>query len=571
MTGVDGFPLTRRRWQVGIMLRTALLAWLVTIGTLLTFAIAMVPAQKRTFLDYLLSKANGVAVSLRDVAAGAAVSQDYGSVVDHCSEMLKGDSAIDYIVLTRNDGFSLIQDRKGWRSGTLGPEWHPDRRVAHGEIRYVPLFDRRVYAFSRPFEYSGIDWGWIHVGLSLDAYDRNVAMVYRRTGVLALGCMLLGFAATMFYASRLVRPILALQTVVRRVAGGNLSVRAATDRDDELGQLAASVNDMTEALLNRDRTLKEANETLERRVRERTRQLEEQMQGSDRARRALAEAQQHLMELSREAGRAEVATGVLHTVGNVLNSVNVSTTLLQDQLGRSQLHGLVRAVELMRAHQPDLGSYVMEDTQGRHLPEFLIEVSTALAAEHAARATELDALAKNVGHIKEIVAMQQSYARVAGVSERLSPRELVQDSVRIKQAAFNNAGVLLVTEFRPAPDVCVDKHKVLQILVNLLTNARWAVGQLPRGQARIRIEVRPGAGRVQFSVEDNGVGIAPEHLPQIFRHGFTTRPDGHGFGLHLSALTAKELGGILAVRSDGPGLGATFTLELPAAPPLSPP
>ncbi|MGH2930617.1 MAG: HAMP domain-containing protein, partial [Solirubrobacteraceae bacterium] len=339
--------LIHRRRGLGITLRTALLAWLVTISTLLIFAAAIVPEQKRTLLDYLFSKANGVAVALRDVAAGAAVSEDYSSVVDHCVEIVQGDPAIDYIVLTRNDGFSLIHDRSGWRADTLGAEWHPSQRVTTGAIGVVPRFGRLGYHFSRPVEYSGIDWGWIHVGLSLRSYDDGVVAVYRRTGLLAIICMLVALAATIVYAKRLVSPILALQTVVRQVASGDLSARAIADRSDELGELATSVNAMTEALLRRDRILIEANETLERRVADRTQELEQQVLARDRAHRALEEAQQHLMELSREAGRAEIATGVLHSVGNVLNSINVSTTLVQEQLGRSQLSGLSDAVALL--------------------------------------------------------------------------------------------------------------------------------------------------------------------------------------------------------------------------------
>ncbi|HVU34368.1 MAG TPA: ATP-binding protein [Opitutaceae bacterium] len=557
----------RYRRGLGITVRTAWLAWLVTISTLLIFALAIVPQQKRTLLDYLYSKANGVAVSLRDVAASAAVSEDYSSVVDHCVDILKGDPAIDYIVLTRNDGFSLIHDHNGWRASMLPAEWHPPERVTQAGIGDVPLFGRRVYRFSQPFEYSGINWGWIHVGLSLESYDASVAAVYWRTGMLAVICMLVALAATIVYARHLVSPILALQAVVRQVASGDLSARAPTARSDELGQLAMSVNAMTEALLRRDRTLKEANETLERRVADRTRELEHQVVARERAHHALAEAQQHLMELSREAGRAEIATGVLHSVGNALNSVNVSTTLLQDQLGRSQLHALSQAVALLSEHRADLAAYLVRDARGRHIPEFVIEVSAAIASEHAAWRTELDGVSKNVEHIKEIVAMQQSYARVAGLSERLSPHELAQDAIRMHQAAFAGHGIEVVADFQPVPDVVVDKHKVMQIFVTLLSNATWAVDDLPPGQRRITVSVTAQAGRVRFAITDNGIGIAAHNLSRIFQHGFTTRKDGHGFGLHMAALAAAELDGTLAARSDGLRRGSTFVLELPAETP----
>jgi signal transduction histidine kinase/CheY-like chemotaxis protein len=242
--------------MMGITLRTALLSWLVTIATLLIFVMVIIPVQKRTFLENLESKAHGVTVSLRDVAAGAVINEDYSTVVDHCVQMLNGDPTLDYLVITRNDGFSMIHERAGWRSETEVPgEFRPEKREVRKGIGIVPFFGRRVFYYSKPFDYSGIQWGWIHVGLSLDGYDRSVAAVYQRTGLLAVLCILLSLVASVIYAKRLVKPILRLQSVVQEIAGGDLSPRAAIESGDEIGRLARSVNSMTEALLQRDRIL----------------------------------------------------------------------------------------------------------------------------------------------------------------------------------------------------------------------------------------------------------------------------------------------------------------------------
>ena len=242
---------------LGITLRTTLLSWLVTVATLLIFVGVIIPQQKRIFLENLESKASGVVVSLHDVAASDIVNEDYSSVVPHCTEMLKGDPSLDYLVITKNDGFSLVCDRGGkWdQEDKADKYWWPDQRKQASGIGTVPLFNRRVFHYSKPLDYSGIQWGWIHVGLSLKSYDRNVAMVYQRTGWLAVGCILLSLLASGLYAKWLVRPILALRQVVRTVADGDLSVRAEVTRGDELGQLANSVNSMTGALLHRDRIL----------------------------------------------------------------------------------------------------------------------------------------------------------------------------------------------------------------------------------------------------------------------------------------------------------------------------
>ena len=166
-------------------------------------------------------------------------------------------------------------------------------------------------------------------------------------------------------------------------------------------------------------------------------------------------------------------------------------------------------------------------------------------------------------HIKEIVAMQQNYARASGVAERLPLGELVEDALMMNADATQRHNVKVVRDFAEVPAVLVEKHKVLQILVNLIRNAKYACDDTGRIDKQITLRVREAGGRVQVAVIDNGIGIPPENLTRIFSHGFTTRKEGHGFGLHSSAIAAKALGGTLTAFSEGPGRGAIFTLELP--------
>ena len=120
------------------------------------------------------------------------------------------------------------------------------------------------------------------------------------------------------------------------------------------------------------------------------------------------------------------------------------------------------------------------------------------------------------------------------------------------------------------PQVQVEKQKVLQILVNLMRNARDALVESGRQGPAIDLahpnRRRSDEKKVVIEVIDNGVGIEEENLTKIFSHGFTTKRHGHGFGLHSSANAAKEMGGNLTAHSDGPGRGAVFTLELPFMP-----
>jgi PAS domain S-box-containing protein len=277
-----------------------------------------------------------------------------------------------------------------------------------------------------------------------------------------------------------------------------------------------------------------------------------------------------LVESSRHAGMAEVATGVLHNVGNVLNSVNVSSTLICDQVRNSRASRLRDVVLLLNKNSTDLGNFITTDPKGKIIPGYLSSLSDRLSAEQQDLLKELELLTKNIEHIKEIVAMQQNYARVSGIIESLSIRNLVEDALQMNAAALSRHGILVVREYEEVPVISVDKHKILQILVNLIRNAKYAIDAAAKREKRVTIVIRMTERKmVELSVTDNGIGISPENLTKIFSHGFTTKRDGHGFGLHSGALAAKEMGGSLSAHSEGPGKGATFVLELPLSAPKS--
>jgi PAS domain S-box-containing protein len=283
----------------------------------------------------------------------------------------------------------------------------------------------------------------------------------------------------------------------------------------------------------------------------------------------LERVHKQLLVASRHAGMAEVATNVLHNVGNVLNSVNVSASVVSERIRKSKCAGLARVAALLSEHAPDLTAF-LTGSQGRHLPVYLQELAADLIAERDVAIAELAVLRGNVEHIKEIVAMQQSYARRGGVTDRVDVRTLVEDSLRMNEGAFSRHGVTLVRDFQEVPLITVDKHRVLQILVNVIRNAKYACDESESAEKRVTVRVRAANGTMLITVIDTGVGIPPENLERIFSHGFTTRKDGHGFGLHSCALAAKDLGGSLRGESAGLGQGATFTLTLPLTQPEPP-
>lgn len=716
----------------GIALKITLLGWVVTLVTLAVFVTVIIPEQTREFKMSLESKARGVAVSIRGVAAGAAVSEDYSTVVDQSMQVLSGDSAITYVVITKNDGFSLIIERSNWRNDKLADAWRPVERAPSSAIGVSALIGRRVFQYAFPFDYSGIPWGWIHIGLSLDEYDQSVRRLYQGTGALAVICGFLSLLISVLFADRLVRPIQALHAAVEKVARGDLHTHVEVNSRDEIERLAVAFNGMAHTILGRNQILEsvsfaakqflsdddrdtiigkvlervgqaaeagrgsavyiyeehggliahleqqwampgkswpvagwescdwnhevaqlwvrdlregrivtavpraceqslqrtiggdvrstimapvivtgewrgivafddfvqerhwseaerdsiravadmfgasiarqrvqqalvEAKETLEQRVIERTRELQEQIEAKDRAHAQLAAAQERLIELSREAGMAEIATGVLHNVGNVLNSVNVSASLVAGKVRESRVENLVSAVQMLEQNSGRLEEFLASDPRGQRVLPYLAKLGSHFRSERDSICSELDALCSHVRHIKQIVATQQSYAKVSGVIENVQLADMVEDALRIVEPGDSRQGIRVERDFEPLPPVAAEKHQILQILLNLLRNAKQAIkeqGDSRGGVIRILIR-RMEEDRVSLAVADNGVGLPPENLTKIFRHGFTTKADGHGFGLHSCALAARQMGGSLRAESTGGGKGATFTLELP--------
>ena len=278
----------------------------------------------------------------------------------------------------------------------------------------------------------------------------------------------------------------------------------------------------------------------------------------------LGELHRNLLDVSRQAGMAEIATGVLHNVGNALNSVNVSAGVITERLRGLRVSGVAKVAAMLREHAHDLASFFSGDVRGQQLPAYLETLSQQLATEQAALMTETQTLHQSVDHIKAVVSMQQSYARGSGMLEQVPVPRLLNDAMRLHAVSFERLGIQVHTEYAQVPSVVVDRHKLLQILLNLLTNARHALLDSARPDKQLTLRVGPRApGRLCIEEADNGVGIQPEHQQRIFTQGFTTKKDGHGFGLHSSALAAAEMGGSLTCTSPGPGHGAAFTIELP--------
>jgi len=540
-------PERRTRWS-GIYVEPVSGDWMVTVST----PVDLEGRHVATVSHDVLLKAL-VDRTLNDHLPGAynLLVRDDGQLIAHPELKLEGAVAA-YNIL------SPEAQPEAWRE-PRGAE----RRQAHLRTLFERVRQRQdpetVVALPQHDEYlamkrlQGPDWTFVTV-LPERVVSQPAFGAARYVLLLGLVSLLLELAI-MFWVLRqqITRPLLAFTQATDKVAAGEFNVELDKSRGDELGQLAGAFGLMAHEVQKREEELRKANERLEQRVEERTQELRN--------------VHHQLMQVARQAGMAEVATNVLHNVGNVLNSVYTSAQVAKERLGELRLESVGRAASMLEGRKEELGRFFSEDQRGRSFVPYLSRLGQNLVHEREGIRSLLDDVGRYTEHIGDIVKLQQSYARTPRLHEAIELPGLVEDALRINAAALTRHQVKVERRLAALAPVMTDKHKVLMILINLVSNAKYAMDAIPQEQRRLLIRLEPPTGsHLRLQVIDNGVGIAPELLTRIFQYGFTTRPEGHGFGLHSCALAAQELGGSLTVHSEGQGKGATFTLELPYKP-----
>ncbi len=290
-------------------------------------------------------------------------------------------------------------------------------------------------------------------------------------------------------------------------------------------------------------------------------------------RTAWMEERKYLKDQVREsasrAGIAEMATGILHNVGNVLNNVNVSAGLIEELIRKMKISCIGRAAGLLEEHIDNPDTCKRKETMGK-LVEYFAAIDTRLSNEQALVQKEAHNLRNNVEHVHNIIGLQQKLARKTGSIEIVTLEQLMNDALEINAVVMSQGDIEIICESVSTKPISIDKHKALQILANLLSNARHALAERKLNGKKILFRGEPmGEHHFVLSVYDNGIGIPKENLKHIFSHGFTTKEKGFGFGLHASLIAAEEMGGFLTCESEGRNRGATFKLQLPNKPPFS--
>jgi two-component system, NtrC family, sensor kinase len=536
---LSGFAAAMRNAPIKrkLMIVSMLTSSVVVVLACIAFISYEMLTFRRTMVNDLVSTAkiighnSAAAMSFDDPGSAEQTLSSLGALPHIVGAAIYDKDGVPFAKFERSGNLALFPTPE------LGPDGHRFGEQSLGLFHAIELAGQRI--------------GTVYIESDL---EELTARLWRYGLIMAL-VMLTASIAAYLLSARLQRPIsdpiLELADVTAQVASRqDYSVRAVKHSDDELGRLIVGFNHMLSQIQARDEQLKHAQDELEQRVEERTRELE-----------ALHE---QLLQSSRQAGMAEVATNVLHNVGNVLNSVNVSASVIKRTLRTSKASGLSRAVDLLKDNAGRLAEFLGEDSRGQHLPDYLDKLAQTLAEEQKGIVEEIDRLTKSIDHIADIVATQQTHAVSSSMAEPVRVNELVDDALRMNAGGLHRHHVVVVTDVAGLPPMLLDRHRVVQILVNLISNAKQAMNAVPDRPHELRVAARIVDDRtVQVSVADNGEGISRENLTRIFAHGFTTRKTGHGFGLHSAALAAKDMGGTLTASSDGPGSGAQFVLELP--------
>ncbi len=280
---------------------------------------------------------------------------------------------------------------------------------------------------------------------------------------------------------------------------------------------------------------------------------------------ALKQAQEDLINVAHKAGMADIATGVLHDVGNLLNSINVSSELIGGVVRNSAIDGMVKINKLLQDHPDDLGEFLTLDPTGKRLPEAYDYLEKTLSEERNKVIAETERLQHRLGLLRQVISTQQDYARLGLFYQEVNLLEVIDDALALQQTHLSNHAVRIEKDCDESLVFTTQKTKLIYILVNLITNAVDALkaSNTPEAERLITISAEATEDEVHLNVSDNGVGIPAESHTKIFAHGFTTKVTGHGFGLHTCANFMKEIGGSITVHSDGDGLGSCFHLVFP--------
>ncbi len=532
--------------------------------------------------ENIISGLNVVSNIVAESSASSLAFSDMKSAKNHL-RLLSSHNSIVYACLRVADS-NAFAEYKLHKSGSYKCE-------DYSSVENFELSDGYVN-FYKLVLLDGQSVGSLYIKASLNEIEKSNIKIAKISAVIFVGLMMLAAVISNKAMAFITQPIIRLKDMAQNVTKKqDYSLRMGKHADDEVGVLISSFNNMLEQIQSRDSELLEEKEkaekyavsaekyavdtqkmniSLEKEIRNRLEveaelhDLNETLEDKVNVRTSeIKELNDKMVDVARRAGMAEVASGVLHNVGNVLNSVNVSAAVIREKVRKTKAVNLEKVVGMLVDNEKNIASYISEDKKGKQIPKFLSLLSDQLIEEKEAMKNELTELTNNIDHIKSVISMQQTYAGSFGVRESIMLSSLVEDALKINAQGMDQRGVKVEKIYNKIEAMFIDKHKALQIVINLISNAKHAVIDSDNEIKNITVSISTEKNMAKLEVLDTGVGIAHEDLTHLFEYGFKRRRNGHGFGLHHSALVANELGGKIYVNSDGLGKGASFILILP--------
>ncbi len=614
-----------------IVIRVALISSTLIIISLGLFILATIPYQRTAILDAMKSEAKSTVTSIDQVTASAIITEDFGTVVEHCLRVVQDSPSIVYVVVTRNDGFSLIITKQGWKQKTLKGVWlSPGGRVASSRFLSTEISKEEVFNYSHPFQYSGIDWGWIHIGLSLKKFNSDIGNMYLRTSLMALLSLIVGIFVAFFFARRLTKPISSLARTTEQVAHGDLTARADIHTGDELEHLGHSFNSMTCALQNSQREIISSREYTENIIKSMNDTLivispegiieqvnnatlvlldyeEQELLGAP-----IYQILQYNDGLKDDGGNLDnlariVSKGYVSNVETTYRAKNgdmipviFSASVMHGS--RSTVQGIVCvALDITERKRAEEALHLAKDaaeTANLAKSQFLANMSHEIRTPMNGVLGMLDLLLDSkmeesqlrlarMAHssaekLLDVINDILDFSKIEAGRMKLLPvdfslRELVNDVRGLFFVKAQEKGLLLSTTIDGnVPDALHgDMLRLRQVLINLLGNALKFTDE---GEVFLHVSLLEDYGKeltLRFNVQDTGQGIDITTLPHIFEAfsqadaSMARRHEGTGLGLAISKQLVEMLGGSLNVETTlGKGSRFWFTAQLPRS--LSP-